>query len=107
MTDRRLSRRTPFRKRIKYGSTDDPGLVGYSFNISQSGIGIKANRVFRPRSRILIHIYVGGAALELGEDEIIRLEGIVAWTSHLLPGITPTMGVKILNSSDDIKHVCQ
>jgi hypothetical protein len=53
-------------------------------------VGIKADRVFHPQSRIMVHIYVG--------DEIIKLEGIVAWVSPALPGVISSMGIKFLRS---------
>jgi hypothetical protein len=98
MSDRRLSRRIPFRKRIKYGLSD-PTFVGYTFNLSESGIGIKADRVFPTKSRIVVHIYIG--------DEIVKLEGIVAWVSSTLPGILSLMGIKFLSCTNDIKRSYQ
>ncbi|MGE5446426.1 MAG: hypothetical protein ACM3SR_17825 [Ignavibacteriales bacterium] len=40
-------------------------------------------------------------------NEIIRLEGTVAWVSSVLPGILPTMGIKFSSRSNDIKNICQ
>jgi PilZ domain-containing protein len=104
-SNRRLSARIPFRKRVKYGLGDSTS-VGYTFNLSENGIGIKANRVFSPRSKILVQIYISGNDLdESSMDEIIREEGTVAWTSPALPGILPTMGIKFSIRSDEIKSI--
>ena len=98
MANRRLSVRIPFRKRVKYGSSE-PNFVGYTFNLSEGGVGIKADRVFHPQSRIIIHIYI--------EDEIVKLEGVVVWVSPTLPGIISAMGIKFLSRADDIKRIYQ
>jgi len=107
MANRRQSARIPFRKRVEYGLSA-PTFVGYTFNLSEGGIGVKAHRVLPPRSKILIQIHMSSG--DLGEsimNEIIRLEGTVAWVSSILPGILPTMGVKFSSRSSDIKNICQ
>lgn len=96
MADRRLSRRIPFRKKVKYG-LPNPTFVGSTLNLSVNGIVIKAYIFFPPQSRIMIHIYV--------EDEIVILDGIVAWVSSTLPGIPSTMGIRFLGCTDDIKLI--
>ncbi len=80
--------------------------MGYTFNLSEDGIGVKAHRVLPPRSKILIQIHMNSD--NLGEsimNEIIGLEGTVAWVSSVLPGILPTMGIKFSSRNDDIKNV--
>jgi len=105
MSNRRLSERIPFRKKVNYGLSDRT-LGGYTFNLTEDGIGIKAPRVFPFQSKILMQIHISGTNLEESSmDEIIRLEGIIAWVSRVLPGIIPTMGIKFLNRSNDIKRI--
>ncbi len=106
--NRRLSRRIPFRKKVKYGLSNSPNTIfaGYTLNLSEGGIGIKAHRVFSPRSKISIQIHMGGADLEGSRmNDIIKLDCTVAWVSRVLPGILPTMGVKFLSRSSDIKRI--
>lgn len=106
--NRRVSRRIPFRKEVKYGLSNSPNstFAGYTFNLSEGGIGIKAHRVFSPQSKISIQIHMSGADLEGSHmNDIIKLDGTVAWVSRVLPGILPTMGVKFLNRSSDIKRI--
>lgn len=98
VTNRRLSTRIPFRKRVKFG-TSEPAFVGYTFNLSEGGMGIKADRVFHPLSRITVQMYI--------EDEIIKLEGVVVWVSPTLPGIISSMGVKFSSRTDDIRRIYQ
>jgi PilZ domain len=105
MANRRLSQRILFRKNVKYGLSNYP-FAGYTFNLSEDGIGIRAQRVFPPRSKIIIQILVNGTDLEESRmDEIIKFEGTVAWVSPVLPGIFSTMGIKFLSQSNDIKQI--
>jgi hypothetical protein len=105
VTERRLSRRIPFRKKVKYGLSE-PSFLGYAFNLSEDGVGIKVHKVFPPHSRIVFHIYMDRVGLEDGSvDEAIKLEGIVAWISPTLPRILPTMGIKFSSCTDDIKRI--
>ncbi len=103
--NRRESRRIPFRKKVKY-RLPDSDFAGYTFNLSEGGIGVKAHRVFPPRSKILVQLHLDGADLEESiMAEIIKLEGTVAWVSTMLPGIIPTMGIKFSIRSNDIKRI--
>ena len=105
MTERRVSERVPFRRKIRYGLSE-PSFLGYTFNLSENGIGIKASRVFPPHSRIVFHIYMNRVGLEDDYiDEVIELEGIVAWISPTLPKILPMMGIKFSSCTDDIKRI--
>jgi len=105
VANRRVSRRIPFRKRVKYGLSDS-AFAGYTSNLSEGGIGVKAHRVFPPRSKISLLLHLDDANLEESSmAEIIKLEGTVAWVSPILPGILPTMGIKFSNRSNDIKRI--
>jgi hypothetical protein len=107
VANQRLSTRIPFRKRVKY-RVGDSTSVGYTFNLSENGIGIKANRVFSPRSNIVIEIYTSGSNLEESSmGEIIRIEGTVVWASPAFPGILPAMGIKFTSRTNDIKSLYQ
>jgi hypothetical protein len=100
MSNQRLSERIPFRNKIKYGFWSSV-WIGNTVNLSEGGIGIKANRAFPPGSKIVALLYMG--------DEIIELEGIVAWVSSL-PEILPTtalatMGISFSGGINKIKHI--
>lgn len=98
MVERRLSIRIPYRQRVKYGSNSHT-FTGYTFNLSEHGVGITANRVFPPKSRVMVNIYVG--------EETLKLEGIVAWTSPVLYGVQSKMGIRFSSRTDDIKRIYQ
>jgi len=94
--DRRLSSRIPLKRKIKYGLSK-PTLSGYTFNISENGIGIKVSRTLPPKSIVLVEIYMG--------DKVVRVEGMVAWVSSLLPAKVSTMGIRLTSRTDDIKSI--
>ena len=94
MVDRRLSKRISFRRKIKYGLSK-PTFVGYSFNLSENGIGIRANKVFIKGSNVLVDIYLG--------EEIIRIEGIVARVYSRSPEIGSTIGIKFTSRRDYLR----
>lgn len=49
---------------------------------------------------------MGGADLEGSRmNDIIKFDGTIGWVSRVLPGILPTMRVKFLNRSSDIKRI--
>jgi hypothetical protein len=102
MTDRRLSRRVPFRRRVRYG-LHDPQFSGYTSNISESGIAIESFRVLPPRSKVIVYIDVDKIDLKEGRmDHIIKVEGVVEWVYFLIPGIPSKMGVKFLTLNNDL-----
>jgi hypothetical protein len=105
MSNRRRSRRVPFRKRVRYG-LNKPNLLGYVSNISESGIKIEGNKVFPQGTRLVIHIYVEDTSMEEGGmQEIIALEGVVSWATPTLPGFLPKMGIEISGKPDELKRL--
>jgi hypothetical protein len=107
MANRRLSRRIPFRKRVRYG-LHGVNSSGYTVNISRNGVGIESHRVFPPRSIIEVHIYMDGKSIEDGRmDEIIVAKGVVAWVSPTLPGIHPKMGIAFTTEVNGIDRILQ
>ncbi|MBI2487883.1 MAG: PilZ domain-containing protein [Deltaproteobacteria bacterium] len=53
MSNRRRSRRVPFRTRVRYG-LNNPSLLGYLSNISENGIKIEGKKVFPPGTKLVI-----------------------------------------------------
>ena len=64
------ARRSRRRLTIRFGP-DRPEHIGYSANISSSGIMIRTGRVFAPGTRLHLEVEVVPRAL--------RLQGIVIW----------------------------
>lgn len=105
MTNRRVTRRVPFRKRVRYGLTN-PNFSGYTSNISENGIRIGSHKIFPPQAKIVIHIHMGEIGIEEGAmEEIAILEGVVVWVSPTLPGVLAKMGIKLISRADDIKSI--
>jgi Tfp pilus assembly protein PilZ len=100
MSNRRLSKRIPFRHKIKYGFWSSV-WIGRTVNLSEGGIGIKANRAFPHGSKIVALLYM--------DDEVIEIEGVIAWVSPLPEILSTTalstMGIKFLSGVDKIKHI--
>jgi PilZ domain-containing protein len=95
--EHRLSQRIPFKEPIKYGLDDNPTVSAYTCDISRSGIGIKASKVFPPESEIVVDMYIG--------DEVIRVEGIVARVTPILSGMTSIIGLNISGRTDRVKRI--
>jgi hypothetical protein len=107
MANRRLSIRVPFRKRVRYGLSN-PNSSGYALNISKNGMAIESHRTFPVRSKIMIHIHIGGNTIEDGRmEEVVLVEGIISWVSHTLPGIPTKMGIKFVSKFDEINRIYQ
>jgi len=94
--ERRLSQRISIKEPIKYG-LDTPTFSGYTFDLSEGGIGIITNKVFPPDTELVFDMYMG--------NRIIRIEGLVARVTPKLSGTASIMGVKISGRADDIKHI--
>jgi hypothetical protein len=94
--EHRLSQRISFREPIKYG-LDDPTFTGYTFDLSENGIGIKASKVFPPDTKLVFDMYMG--------DDVIRIEGVVARVRPILSEVISIMGVKFSGRADRIKHI--
>jgi hypothetical protein len=105
MTNRRVSRRIPFRKRVRYGLTN-PNFSGYTSNISASGIKIESHKIFAPQSEIIVHIHLGDVGIEEGVmEDVAILEGVVVWVSATLPGTLAKMGIKFVSRADDVNSI--
>ena len=51
----RLSKRMPFRKRVKFG-TDHPEYIGHTVNFSKLGIQIESTKLYPPGTPLIIEI---------------------------------------------------
>ncbi len=94
--DRRLSKRIPFRRKIKCGLCD-PTFTGYTFDLSENGIGIKVKKMFPPKSVIVGDIYIG--------KKVVRVEGTVKWESSRLHDSSYKMGINFTGNKDKIREL--
>ncbi|MEA3465392.1 MAG: PilZ domain-containing protein [Thermodesulfobacteriota bacterium] len=94
MPDKRRKVRIRRRVRTMYGS-EIPSKVGFTSDISESGICIKSFMVYNPGDILLIEI-------ETSDGQFIRFEGRVHWSRRVPPNLLRKvkhagMGVKIVN----------
>ncbi len=94
MVDKRRKLRILKRVRVMYG-LEFPSKVGFTSDLSESGLCIKSFIVFKPGEILLLEI-------EAPSGEIIRLEGRVHWARKVPPNLLRKvkhagMGVKIIN----------
>lgn len=94
MVDKRRKLRITKRIRVMYGP-EFPSKVGFTSDISESGLCLKSFVVFKPGTVLLLEI-------EAPSGELIRLEGRVHWARKVPPNLLRKvkhagMGVKIIN----------
>lgn len=94
MVDKRRKLRINKRVRVMYGP-EFPSKVGFTSDISETGLCIKSFVVFKPGTVLLLEI-------EAPSGELIRLEGRVHWARKVPPNLLRKVkhagiGVKIIN----------
>nr|WP_320115565.1 PilZ domain-containing protein [uncultured Desulfuromonas sp.] len=107
MVDKRRKGRIKKRLRILYG-TEIPSKVGFTSDISSSGLCIRSFIVYKPGTLVLME-------LELPNGEVARLEGRVHWARKVPPDLLRKvkhagMGIKIVNflsGRDVYLELCQ
>ena len=91
------ARRSRRRFTVRFGP-DQPEYIGYSANISSTGIMIRTGRVFAPGTRLQMEVVVVPRAL--------RLQGIVVWARAGDPRWIATgrigMGLKFIHPPDNL-----
>lgn len=92
--DKRRKLRIRKRVRVLYGP-ESPSKVGFTSDLSESGLCIKSFLVFNPGEILLVEI-------EAPSGETIRLEGRVHWARKVPPDLLRKvkyagMGIKIIN----------
>ena len=98
MAEKRRKARVRRRLRVLYG-TQIPSKVGFTSDISESGLCIQTFIVYKPGETLLIE-------MELPGGELLRLEGRVHWARKVPPNMLRKvkysgMGVKVINFIGD------
>jgi len=94
MVDKRRKTRIRKRLRVMYG-LNIPSKVGFTSDISESGLCIKSFVVYKPGEILLLEI-------ETSSGVIVRAEGRIHWARKVPPNLLRKvkyagMGVKIIN----------
>jgi hypothetical protein len=100
----RRSTRLPYYKKLKYGllngksrDGDDPfKFNGFTFNISEHGIGMQGNKGFPPNFKIEASLFTG--------ERTIRFEGTIKWLYHS-NSEKWYMGIEVTSKINDIKEI--
>jgi len=91
------ARRSRKRLTVRFGP-NQPEYIGYSANISSSGMMIRTGRVFAPGTRLLLEVEIVPRAL--------RLQGVVVWARAGDPRWIATgrigMGLKFIHPPDNL-----
>ena len=84
--ERRLSERIPTRLKLLHGVTG-PTFIGYTLNISPSGLAIESPFIFPSHCRICIDLCI--------DHEATKLNGVVVWSALDKEGLNSKMGVRL------------
>jgi uncharacterized protein (TIGR02266 family) len=91
------SRRAHKRIEVRYG-LDEPRFIGYSGNLSKSGIMVRAVRVFPPGSVLNLDLRLPGGT--------VRVCGVVVWAREGPPQWVTTgrigMGITFIESPPEL-----
>ena len=71
-SNKRISKRVIFRSVVKYGPTTPPEHTSFVVDLSDTGVCIKTNKVFKPGTKLHLNF-------ELDEKTTCRAIGIVQW----------------------------
>ena len=92
------SRRARKRVEVRYG-LEEPRFIGYSGNVSKSGIMVRAVRVFPPGSVLNLE-------LKLHDGAVVRARGVVVWARAGSPQWVTTgrigMGVTFIEPPQEL-----
>jgi len=102
MAEKRITRRLPFRKRVKIGE-DMPTFMGYATNLSENGVGVEARRIY-PRGT-KVSLYIDDGVVLPDSTMLVTLNGIVSWSKRQLPGRPSKMGIRLVGNENLIKNL--
>ena len=96
----RLSKRMPFRKRVKFGSKN-PEYMGHTVNFSKMGIQIESTKLYPPGTPLVIEIL--DKLTSASGNNTATFLGKVIWSEK---GITQrgNMGIEFLTQSKVIER---
>ncbi|MAU02214.1 MAG: hypothetical protein CL608_34180 [Anaerolineaceae bacterium] len=100
----RRSTRIPYYKKLKYGLLSSRGVdendnlrfTGFTFNLSEHGVGLEGNKGFPPNFRIRATLFTG--------EETLKFEGTIRWLYHT-HSEKWFMGIEITSQTDELKKI--
>ena len=98
-TNKRISKRVPFRSIVKYGPFPPPEHTSFVVDLSDTGVGIRTNKVFKPGTELHMNF-------ELDEKTTCRAVGIVQWAktapAELARMIKTGMGIRFTHMEKEL-----
>ncbi len=103
MKDKRRHRRVALRTTIKYGLEKPPTHTSFVKDLSESGVHIQANRIFKPGTKLYLTVFIN--------DSSFDVEGIVTWAQKAPPGMISVarsgMGIEFTSMSKGLIDFCK
>jgi len=92
------SKRIPFRYTIKYGPVNPPEFTSFVTNLSETGLCIKTNKIFKPGTTLYMIIELPGG--------VFNTEGVVIWAKASPPALVrhvrTGMGIKFTKTDPEL-----
>lgn len=92
MPDKRDSKRIPFRVMLDYGPEDPPTHRSFATDLSDTGVCIKTNKVFKPGIELYMNIEIG--------EKTYKAYGVIMWAKIVPPRLVRVvkngMGVRFI-----------
>ena len=92
------SKRIPFRHTVRYGPVNPPEFTSFVTNLSETGLCIKTNKIFKPGTKLYMIIELPGG--------VFNTEGVVIWAkaSHpaLVRHVRTGMGIKFTKTDPEL-----
>lgn len=98
MAEKRISPRVSIRSTVFYGTSKETPHTAFMVDMSDTGICIKTNNVFRPGTKVFMKIAT--------KDRDYMAEGVVAWAKRVPPRLATLvkngMGVRFTTIDRDL-----
>ena len=99
---KRMSKRVKFRSVVKYGPTTPPEHTSFVVDLSDTGVGIRTNKIFKPGTKLHMNF-------ELDEKTTCHAVGIVQWAKAVPGGLSMViktgMGIKFTHIEEGLLAV--
>ena len=96
----RRSRRYPFRKRVRFGTTT-PNHIGHTINFSKYGVLVESSKLFNPGTHLILEMLDGLNNSTL-PDSTINFAGKVVWATRGISNVG-RMGIEFLTLCKEIE----
>jgi Tfp pilus assembly protein PilZ len=103
MDCKRTNKRVALRTTIKYGLEKPPTHTSFVTDLSVTGVCIKANRVFKPGSKLFLTLFIA--------DKSFDAEGVVTWSQKvpqsIVRAVKSGMGIEFTSVEQELLDICK